>query len=214
MSGNISPEERLLHLIKGKQLPNEEAAVAAQDASSPKEEDVSQTAQPKLISKQKQKTRNSYLLINIALVGILFVILIFMGLGYIYPFSPKIKIPDRVSANTQTREQMETSVAERPALSYYTNSVGKRQIFKIFQPPKPKAKAPDKPKVTLQQRLAGYTFVGILFGDTPQAIVEDKKSARSHYVSAGQMLGEIKIESIERGKVTVSCEEETMDINI
>ncbi len=217
MTENISPEEKLLHLIKGQNG----SAPAGKDNSLPssassaagREEAGEAVPEGVVLNKKEPKLKDQFIVLNKGLVLLLVVIAGIMVLGYIFPYQSKVSIPDRIPVASSTG-LMEEKVGERPRLSYYTAKMGGRKMFKIFEPPRPKAKKQEKPKVTLQQLLAGYTFVGIIGGDPPQVIVEDKKSGQNHYLTAGQNVGEIKIEDVQRGKVTVSHEEETMDINI
>ena len=205
MQGNNSPEEKLLNLIKqGKTGPKNNGSA---EPPKPKPAPVS-----KVVFKKKKSGFRSLLLVNRILLVVVVSALIYLVLSFIFPYRSATKIPARVSL----KEEMdrETEEQKKSPITHYTNVLSRRQMFKMYELPRPKTKEPAKPRVTLQQLLGGYTFVGIIFGDNPQAIVEQKKTGQSYYLVAGQFLGEIKIEKIEKGKITVSYGEEVLAINI
>jgi hypothetical protein len=213
-NGNITPEEHLLNLIKNgkgkiKEISSEEEKVKTPVSHDLPNNEKQTVYAPKKIIKNKVKY---IILVNKILLAGLFFAFVYMITNWVFPFKAKNKIGERTDTGIKEGVGEEITEGSHP-VQYYEDSMNKRQLFKIFETPKPKP-VEQKPKVTLQQVLSGYTFVGIIFGDSPQAIVEDKKSGQSYYLTEGQMLGEIKIEKVEQGKVTVSYGEETMSINI
>lgn len=218
MPENISPEEKLLNLIKnGKRLEKDKETHSRVEETSATKGEVGEerTEQltPTVIKKRRREFPNLLSALNRVLALVMLGVLVYMVLGYIFPYKSKTEIPEQIDIS-KIPEVGEEHIGELPPLSDYTRLLSRRQMFKVYEPPKPKPVGAPKPKVTLQQLLGGYTFVGIIFGEPPQAIVEEKRSKQSYYLSAGQYLGEIKIEKIERGKVTVSYGDETMDIRI
>jgi len=205
MQENNSPEEKLLNLIKqGKAGPKSNKSVEPTKSAL--------TVFGKVAFKKKKSGSRSLLLANRILVIVVISVLVYLVLSFIFPYTSATKIPDKVSPIREIAGQVEGQ--KKDPLTHYTNTLNRRQMFKMYEPPRPKAMEKEKPRVTLQQLLGGYTFVGIIFGDNPQAIIEEKKSGQSYYLTAGQFLGEIKIEKIEKGKITVSHGEEALAINI
>lgn len=210
MQDNISPEEKLLDLIKKgkdniKDIPPEQPK---QEKSA--EGPVAPIGVPKKI---RIRYASPFSILNKFLIIAVICAIVYMVFAYKYPYKPETEISSHVEI-----EKGEGAIGETPKplppVSHYMDIMSRRQMFKLYEVPKPKPQGPTKPKVTLQQLLAGYTFVGVIFGDVPQAIVEEKKTGQSFYLTAGQFLGEIKIEKIERGRITVSYEDESMDISI
>lgn len=237
MPDNITPEEKLLNLIKGSkgseekkkgevpsdakeapkagETPKAKEAPKAEEAPKAKEEVEAKTKEhvPAVIRKRKKELGNPFPILNKFLFLIMSGVLVYMVVGYIFPYKSKTDISERIEGREALKSAKEDLVV-LPPLSNYTTAVRRRKMFKVYEPPKPKTVGPTKPKVTLQQLLGGYTFVGIIGGDPPQAVVEEKRSKQSYYLSAGQYLGEIKIDKVQKGKVTVSYGDETMDIRI
>lgn len=233
MKDKTSPEEKLLNLIKNKSKNEEQKPEEKKESTQPAQGENVKQEQPHIktsakitqriiLTKNKiVKAAGQRIAIKrnyISLLNKLLLIVFIASAGYlIYTLLVKYKsdtvIPEQIKQKKMI-EETEGGLANIPSVDQYTSVVNSRQLFKMFEQPKPKAEEPKKPKITLQQILAGYTFIGIIFGDPPQAIVEEKRTKQSFYLSAGQFLGEVKIEKIEKGKVTVSYNEETMDIRI
>ena len=247
MQENISPEERLLNLIKkGEAKPEEpqkpEEVPVDKPAEKPEtklekkseskykvnlkkyfkrvkkaktKDKIQKPVKPAQIEpgEEKDKVFKVLSLLNKILVAGIILALGFMIYGFVISYKSETDIPTSISQKSGGGID-DATPEPQPALNHYTGVLSKRKMFKLYEAPRPKQKAPEKPKVTLQQLLAGYTFVGIIFGDEPQAIVEEKKSGQSYYLTEGQFLGEIKIEKIDKGKVSVTYDEQTMEIRI
>lgn len=222
MQENISPEEKLLNLIKKTNsnpkntVPEHSPAAQGLNEKPKQEEPVEEPAKTqKGVSVVPKKIRKNIIvhfsLLNKFLIICILGTVIYLVFGYSFPYKSKTAIPERVGMTGGVSEE---TPKPQPPLTHYTEALSQRQMFKLYEAPKPKPTGPPKPKVTLQQLLGGYTFVGIIFGDVPQAIIEEKRSGQSFYLTSGQYLGEIKIEKIERGKITVSYEDERMDVSI
>lgn len=210
---NISPEEKLLNLIKKNGDEKENNAEVSPEQTPLSDEADSAKKEPIATVKKHGPLRNNFLVYNKILLLLFVGFVALMVYGYLYPYKSTTNIPEKIKI-VDSVDIVEEQINKMPEVSHYTNKLSGRNLFKIFETPKPKQQAPDKPKVTLAQVMAGYDFVGILFGDTPQAIVEEKRSGKSSYVSEGQKVGEVTVEKIEKGKVTVRYDEETMTINI
>lgn len=216
MQGNSSPEEKLLDLIK-KGTNSTKEAVPEPPKQDPVRSSPAKAGRPtsngaSVSKKLGARYPKPFPIFNKFLVLLLVCAIVYTVFTYIHYYKTKTEIPGEVEIE-KGGELLEDTPTP-PALSHYTDVLGRRQMFKLYEAPKPKPVGPPKPKITLQQLLAGYTFIGVIFGDVPQAIVEEKRTGQSFYLTAGQYLGEIKIEKIDRGRITVSYEDEMLDISI
>jgi len=48
------------------------------------------------------------------------------------------------------------------------------------------------------------SLVGIISGENPQAVIEDKKAQKTFYVNKGQFIGEMQVEDIQEGKIIIN----------
>lgn len=90
---------------------------------------------------------------------------------------------------------------KRDILSY-EEAVSKKSVF---LPTTPSTAMMASGANTEANPLQDIALVGILPGDVPQAILEDKKNQRSYYLSAGQSSNDITVEEIHADRVTVSA---------
>ena len=66
----------------------------------------------------------------------------------------------------------------------------------------------------LENILANYVLSGIIGGDQPQAVIEDKKEGKTYFLNVGDTLGDLRIVAITEGKVTVAVGDEQADLNL
>lgn len=102
---------------------------------------------------------------------------------------------------------------ELKPFSYYSEIIGKRQLFKIIA----SAEAKEKPKTASGPALdaiKNYSLLGVIGGANPQAIIEDKKTKQTIYLQKGQSLGEFKVKDVQDGKIILESGEETAELSI
>jgi type II secretory pathway component PulC len=135
------------------------------------------------------------------LVIVLVVSLIYLAASFIYPIFGlnKIRLPD-VTKEQKLPLKQKVKEESKP-FEFYQQGAGNHQIFfssggDAASPAPAAAANPDLIK--------GINLMGIISGENPQAIIEDKSSQKTFYLSRGQFLGELCIEDIQDGKVILS----------
>jgi len=73
--------------------------------------------------------------------------------------------------------------------SYYSSSISGRNIFK----PQQVEVAPVITGPSTDEIKAGLSLIGIIAGARPQAIIEEKKTGKSHFLYIGGTIGESKV---------------------
>ncbi len=102
---------------------------------------------------------------------------------------------------------------ELKPFSYYSEIIGKRQLFKIIA----SAEAKEKPKTASAPSLdaiKNYSLMGVISGENPQAIIEDKKTKQTIYLQKGQSIGELKVTDVQDGKIILESGGETAELSI
>ncbi len=56
------------------------------------------------------------------------------------------------------------------------------------------------------------SLVGIIAGENPQAIIEDKKTQKTFYLSRGQFMGEFQVKEIKEGKVILDYKGQSYEL--
>jgi type II secretory pathway component PulC len=83
-------------------------------------------------------------------------------------------------------------------LSFYLNNTKGRSAFGA-------AAESEFSAADIDRDLAeNINLVGIISGENPQAVIEDKKAAKTYYLNKGQLLGEFQLEDIQEGKVILN----------
>jgi len=192
MADHISPEEKLLRLIRGK-------------TKKPKETSGSSKVKEYIVTKPR-KTPDFYK------IGIILSILVIViSLGYTIFESmlpqPSVKI-DSMVGNISIEEpdkELIDVVFSKP-YSYYSQYIDSRDIFEEnFL----SNKGSDD---SLGSNLSDITLVGIVLDDIPQAIFEHSKDQETYFLKEGDSVGDIKVEEITEGRVTVLFEDEEVEL--
>ncbi len=188
---NISPEEKLLRLIRAdhKKVPAREQRPEQKPDASAKQNII-----------QKAALAISFNLINRILVRILLI----SGIYFLVDFlivSPN-KIEERVLA---IGELNGADLEEAPAplfkpVFYYTKAV---KIRNLFTAAKPKSRR-GLPSSIFTEMVSKLRLQGIISGVKPQAIIEDIKTGQVYFVSPGDYIGELELKEILPGKVKLN----------
>ncbi len=237
MVNEFSPEEKLLHLIKGKQnsvVPARTKAVppvaqaisqkAGQVAPSSDEAPVEKT------HKKKQKLKPAFN-VNYLILGA-FIVLVFLA-GYfiftalIYKEDQEVENlklliksfseteePGEFEAEKALTEKKEASNNEKPASSFedYQKLLNKKAIFAPPARSNGKVKAIEGPG--LRDLVKGLSLVGIIPGNQPQVIIEDKRNGQTLFLKKGDMIDNIRVKDILNGRVILECNDETVTLSL
>ena len=242
MNKEFSPEERLLHLIKGKKdIPKkpdrqqEEKPVIKNEAITLKEKS---TIPIKETNKEPIKTittgeNKSTINSNIVLLVVVFIILLAMGIGIISLFTKKedrdIKNLELLISSISETAKEESLIDKEPieklavkdqvskkeeAVSFddYQRLLSDKSIFVPAAPRKRQQSATEGP--SLRDLVKELRLVGIMPGEDPQAIIEDKRTGETLFLKRDEMINDIKIEDIGTGRVTLSYNEDTTTLSL
>jgi type II secretory pathway component PulC len=181
MNDNISPEEKLLRLIRGK-----------------KEKDLKTYPQkPTYPSIQKGLP---FLPLK-KLIWLAFgASCIYLIASFIYPWVAlkEIKLP-KTTPQKVIAPKIEPRQQIKPYESYL-EGIKDRQIFSGST-----TSDTEKPLSSVSLDLIkDISLVGIISGENPVGIIEDKKTQKTYYLSKGQFMGEFQVEDIKEGKIILN----------
>lgn len=90
-------------------------------------------------------------------------------------------------------------------LSYYLEKIAGRNIFSVYQVPTQQPKRVIEAPAEEENRSKDFSLVGISWSANPEAMIEDVKNKRTHFVKRGQVLdGSVRIVTILKDKVILS----------
>lgn len=193
MKDNISPEEKLLRLIRGQKkpaasVPQPPATGAAIQSPLPKFsipfsfKKIIPAPDPKKLILFALAAACAYLVLSLAWP--------LFGLN-------KIQLP-KITPRKISEEKIELKEEVRPFEDYLEGTEG-RQLFTS-----PAQEAQASIGQAGADLVKDISLVGIIAGDNPQAIIEDKKAQKTYYVIKGQFFGEFQVEDIQDGKIILN----------
>jgi hypothetical protein len=184
MKNNNSPEEKLLKLIRGQQahLPSQDDKPAVELSSSPKAMALDLLFVRKIV----------FILFILSLIYFIF------SLVYSIALPKQIKLSKTtLNDNAQTKEDPSQA---RP-YEFYLEATQGKEIFSKPSSLEEPLKSAALADVDLTKDI---NLVGIIAGDNPQAIIEDKRNQKSYYLFKGQFVGEFQVEDIQEGKIILN----------
>jgi hypothetical protein len=94
----------------------------------------------------------------------------------------------------------------------YEKLIKEKNIFTSAQPEK--GKAAIQQGETLRAMTKDLKLVGIMPGDEPQAIIEDKKSSQTLFLKEGEMINDVEVKKIMTGKVVLGYGDEQITLSM
>jgi len=202
MKDNIPPEEKLLRLIRGEKKkkplepslqeagPNKEKNTQVNDFKSP----AKRTLQS-LIS-----LYFTHAFIKKAIPVLMLISVIYLIASLVYPWLglKKINLPQVSEVNF--KEPIDLPKEEPKPFEYYSEEARERHIFgtSSMQGSRNPTQAGEAGSIK------DINLVGIISGENPQAVIEDKKTQKTYYVSKGQFIGDFQVEDIQEGKIILN----------
>lgn len=214
MHKDVSPEEKLLSIIKGKRdipegygAPRLEAKEIKPPQSAPwnKMDGYILAAlknsflKNSILDPRALKAFNKYTVIIIALIaGYLILDMILV--------SPSRNAASLISSVSVSMPLVpiagKTLPIETKGYSYYSNRISGRNIFGASPYTQTESQGYGM-EPSGEMPGGNIALVGIVPGDNPQAIVEDKKNQKTYYLIKGQSIDEITVEDISEDKVVL-----------
>ncbi len=228
---DVTPEEKLLNLIKNKKhekLPQEEKTAGkvsepagitprAADSSFPKESEPNNTSLPaskteekilrilkseifksEMFDPSRLKLVNRYLIIASCVLSLYF----FIELLFLRPQKnmQTISAKGLPAQGGAGRAESGGQVIVKD-YSAYSDSVTGKSVFGKTQ-----AQVPGEDVNTADSITERVGLVGIISGDNPQAIIEDKKAQKTYYLTVGQSFDGYLVEQVGDDKVVLDYE--------
>ena len=221
MKKDFSPEERLLRLIKGprkKEAPEKEGT-SSEIRTSEVMPQMGRVPQEKIEAKAsravsipfpfKLKGFNTRA-VNSALIIILAGLLAYFiyDLFYMSYRGREMDILKEGDEAIIPKIIGQEDALEIKPYSHYSSSVEGRDIFMPQQ-------VEVEPVITgpgLEEISGSLSLIGIIAGDRPQAIIEDKKTGKSHFLYKGGSIGKAKLVDILGDSVIMEYQGETFEL--
>lgn len=199
MKDNLTPEEKLLRLIrkdKKQSAGSEKQPVASTVEAIPKATIISQAPPEKST------------VLFFRLQKIIFLAFVASGFYVVYAFvSPWFYAQEFNFSRGIEKAPVELKFKPLPLAKpyeFYLQGIQGRQIFRSTGTATVTPEALSSVHDINLDFIKNIGLVGILSGDNPQAVIEDKKVQKTYYVSKGQFIGEFQVEEIREGKIILN----------
>ncbi len=206
MNDNILPEEKLLRLIRGNK--NNDSGGNKGDK------------EPAAGLKSAPKYHGSYLFQKLAslfnfqiILWVLFIAACFyLVIVFIYPWIGLQKVGFfQVTPAGGISDSNNALSGDVKPYEFYLEGIGNRRIFTS---PAKQETYKEPLKGVSQDLLRDITLLGIVSGENPQAIIEDKLAQKTYYLNKGQFIGEFQVTDIREGKITLDFNGQAFELNL
>jgi len=212
--GDISPEEKLLRLIKNKSTSKEKdsrakAGIGA-EGNVPQETFAglqSSAVSPKI--SQGLERINFNLINNILMILSSFLLLYILADFFFFVPSYRSELQRLKRTIRQEGPDILDVVTPLP-YSYYSAQLEGKNLFKAAMIREDTAGS--IPKKELRDLIKNLTLMGIISEEEPQAIIEDKSTGKSYFLKKGELINGVKIVEIKSNKVVLEYEEQRFDL--
>ena len=206
---DITPEQKLLNLIRGssKKPPKEKHVPQAsqqQEGGLPKPIKTSADTKANYVNKEKISILRSISSHNLILINRLILLGVFLGLLFLLLdlYLTPADISRVTPSSLVTTKKMPLMAKEDKPYSYYQQEILKRNLFKSDAVESRVNKVVPTGQ-TFKELVKDLQLLGIMSGDKPQAIIEDKKLNKTYFLNIGDYLGEIRLDAISSDNVTL-----------
>lgn len=183
MKDNITPEEKLLRLIRRN-----------------KKEEPRPTIKYSLFARVKKYL--SFLNIHKVIFFVFVISCVYLVISLIYPIIGLKKINLTLVSQEKIIESNISPKNEIVPYEYYRKGTENRQIFGGVA--SLESGVPIGISNINVDLVKDINLVGIISDEPPQAVIEDKKAQKTYYLTKGQFIGEIQIEDIQEGKIILN----------
>lgn len=218
MPEEFSPEEKLLRLIRGDKKRQPKPVVNTTET--PVNTAQAQPVAPSAVKYERRGERGRLKIVNLALIALLVSAILYLVYDLVRsnlnpPISGlqhKTKIKKDEIPSVARKAQDSASQAQVTPFSSYQEVVGKRELFKPLRTETPAAKTLKPSTSSGYEKLKDLSLIGIVAGEKPQAVIEDKKIQKTYFLNKGQTIDQLTVEDILEDRVILDFEGEKLEL--
>ena len=213
MKKDISPEERLLRLIKGSARRESGQEV---NKAAPKLIDSQHSERPLpskfnplgFLTKIKSFDIYNFKFANKVLSILIILSLLYFVLSFVL-FRPSASLKLTPMAADNKIKDLTAPIPEPKPYSDYASQLNRRDLFQSSVSSQPQIGSSKDISTDITKELS---LLGIVRGDKPQAIIEDQRTKKTYFLNIGDSINGLVIESIGEGKVTLDYHGQKFDL--
>lgn len=210
MAREFSPEERLLNLIKRRKTRTKEGL--DKRPSVPPQEPIDYKQKINTALSSVSGLNNAIHLKNIKILNtfffaILVIIIIYFVIEIFLIPAEEPALPDVIKPD---KPHVPEEIMAEP-YSYYSKELKAKEVFKPLVKEEIRESIPEIP---IEELIGNLALLGIVAGENPQAIIEDKKQQKTFFLREGESAGGILLKKIADGTVTVIYKGEEFNLTL
>jgi len=229
MGKDFSPEERLLRLIRSK-TPKQAPTAVKNDSvlegplaglpvsvsSEPEPSKQNIYAGPGDIALVRKGGRRQKVL-RLESLNLVLALLLIGVASYALPFffrkqKQTIEYLEEKVIAKEKGEAPKTEEPKRPSFEYFVNQADSHNIFSPVLKEGAQAQEPVAQGPKLEDVKGQLSLLGVIGGDAPQVIIEDKKAQKTYFLNKGATFGDIEVGDIFDNKVILIYQGERFEL--
>ena len=147
--------------------------------------------------------------IRMSLIFVIAICLVYLCFSFYGRKETKLEmyVPQPVSNTNVNVTRPDDKLAVKP-YSYYSEDIGKKELFgsSVSQAESQQGQA------SFVQASGDFNLIGIVWGDNPQAIIEDNKNQKTYFLNKGSFIGDYQVQEIEQGRVRLDLKGQKLDL--
>ncbi|MDD2731341.1 MAG: hypothetical protein PHX21_13660 [bacterium] len=199
MKDSISPEEKLLRLIRGQK----KQGIKATPEIKSQFKNLSYALPKKLFSILPFFNFHNIILVTFVLSGFYLII------AFVRPGATVPDVNLSTLSSAEVKEEKRNPKVEVKPREYYLEGLKERQIFSSENSTETRRIVASGVNAEIVKDI---TLLGIVLGESPQAVIEDKKTEKTYYVTKGQFINELQVEDIQEGKIILNYNGQKLEL--
>ncbi|MDO8662645.1 MAG: hypothetical protein Q7K98_05440 [Candidatus Omnitrophota bacterium] len=191
MRETLSPEEKLLRLIRGQKKVAKPVQPAQVQVYQIKKQEFYRIA-PRIFNLENAQKA----LLVIFIISCVYLLISLIYLLFIPKNTPLVKI----DGGNAPAEKITFEIKAKP-YEFYSEAVRNRRLFGGIASQNAEGAAPI---ILGNELIKDINLIGIVSGDNPQAVIEDKRAQKTYYVSKNQFISQFQVEDIQEGKIILN----------
>ena len=203
---NLTPEEKLLRIIESP--PEAVRGMRRERRIADFKIDF------KILKAKYGEKLKAFLNLKAASVVLVFlsgIATMYLGLDF-WLGAPRLTNVKRLEMLAKKMEVGDMTLGQLDPLSIYLQEITQRNIFALPETVEQTAAKKAEPAVELKSLVDGLKVVGIIWSDTPQAIVEDSKNGKTHLLNRGSKIKDARVKDILKDRVILSYDSQEVEL--
>lgn len=147
--------------------------------------------------------------------------IVFLGLGALATLfmfvdfwigMPKEEVLKRLEAAAKRASIGDLAIEQLKPQEFYLQEITGRNIFALVEPPPPAPVSPAAGNQVVESIITAYRVVGIIWSESPQAILEDTKANTTQLVNRGTTFKGVRVKDILKDRVILSYDNKDIEL--